>query len=144
MFGSPVLAPLAAGAACPSVAEWKRHVVPKAPCPSPPALSPLWHGRHGHICPFTTTSLPLLSLAKGSIPAGALPAPLAKVEDNDVLCAPAAAVPNGSIWHLPSRSRSCSAAFGKPQKSPFSECSPSPRWHAAEWLTRLSHFPLSP
>lgn len=57
------------------------------PNPSPPAPTPLQHARHRGGCYFTTTALPPLSLAEDSSPAGTLPAPSAKVEDNNTLCA---------------------------------------------------------
>lgn len=117
---------------------------PRDPHPSPPAFAPLQHARHRCSCCFTTTSLPLLSLGEDSSPAGLLPAPSTKVEDNHALCALVAKScqmvadgvfapdPIAAALQLPSH---------KDQSSLGVFLLPPPHWHAADWLTKLSYFP---
>lgn len=123
----------------------QRHAVSEGPPnPSPPAPTPLQHARHRGSCYFTTTAPLLLSLAEDSSPVGTLPAPSAKVEDNNTLCALTAEscqmVADG-VFPPDPVAAALQLASHKDHPSLGVFLLPPPCWHAADWLTRLSHFP---
>lgn len=149
-FGSPLLAARASrthSLLVKHVFLWQEQrglQCPRYPCPSPPALAPLQHARHRHGCCFTTTSLPLLSLAEDSSPAGMLPAPSAKVEDNNMLCAltvESCQMVADGIFPPDPVAVALQLASRKDHPSLGVFLLPPPCWHTADCLTRLSHFP---